>query len=355
MKRKAPDRTPESVAGPLCEEVMEQAGDAMLVADSGYALLHLNKRATSLLGQPQAALRGHLLSDLHPTAAWMTVEGSLGQLEHRPHLLLEVPLLQHGRSPIMVEASISRIVDPPTGERYLLVVYRDIEERRRAEHERLDGEKRQREALVREVHHRIKNHLQGLTGLLDVHATRHPEVRHVFAEAMTQVNSIALVHGLQSTKGSEVLRLCEMATAICRANQNVWSSVVDISVDISVRQPLEVAADECVPVALVVNELIANAVKHAAGPRQSVTVEIRDADGDRGEIRIVNHGRLPSSFHLPAMRSLSTGLGLAQALLPSHGVRLTVEQLSGNRVESRLTLERPVLLPRSDGAHEPHE
>ena len=70
-------------------------------------------------------------------------------------------------------------------------------EHRAAEEARLQAAIAQRELLVREVHHRIKNNLQGVAGLLQQIAARRPEVADVLREAMGQVQAIALVYGLQ--------------------------------------------------------------------------------------------------------------------------------------------------------------
>lgn len=78
----------------------------------------------------------------------------------------------------------------------------DITEQRAAEQARLDAAIAQREMLVKEVHHRIKNNLQGVAGLLQQIAMRKPEVAPAISEVVGQVQAIAQVYGLQVGAGS---------------------------------------------------------------------------------------------------------------------------------------------------------
>jgi PAS domain S-box-containing protein len=83
----------------------------------------------------------------------------------------------------------------------------DITANKQAERERLEHEAKQRDALVREVHHRIKNNLQGVIGLMRQHISAHPETRAAMEAAIDQINTISVVHGLQSRLGQHELRL----------------------------------------------------------------------------------------------------------------------------------------------------
>ena len=79
----------------------------------------------------------------------------------------------------------------------ILVVAADVTEQRAAQEARLEAAIAQREMLVREVHHRIKNNLQGVAGLLQQIGGRKPEVAAAIDEVVGQVQAIAQVYGLQ--------------------------------------------------------------------------------------------------------------------------------------------------------------
>ena len=79
----------------------------------------------------------------------------------------------------------------------LLLVATNVTEQRVAQEARFEAAMAQRDMLVREVHHRIKNNLQGVAGLLQQIAQRKPEVAGAISEVVSQVQAIAQVYGLQ--------------------------------------------------------------------------------------------------------------------------------------------------------------
>ncbi|OGI38132.1 MAG: hypothetical protein A2140_09485, partial [Candidatus Muproteobacteria bacterium RBG_16_62_13] len=231
------------------------------------------------------------------------------------------------------------------GEIYRIVgIGEDITSRKQEEEERHKQAARQRDTLVREVHHRIKNHLQGVMGLLRRHAHEHPELAGALESALTQVQSIATVHGLHSRMPHRNLRLDELVRAVARVTGDIGSSPPVITLESGDAPAVELADTEAVPVALIVNELICNAVKHAAAvngePWVKITLTGHDATAC---LHILNPcSALPPGFDFASGRGLGTGLGLVQSLLPSRGAALTFTHADG-QIEAELCLQPPVI------------
>ena len=199
----------------------------------------------------------------------------------------------------------------------------------------------QRDVLVREVHHRIKNHLQGLVGLLRSSARgRDPACRAALDLAAGRVHAIALVHGLQSADAREEVAVCQLVEAICRGMELV-APERPVHVEVAVRDgPARLDPGEAVPVALVVQELVLNAVKHARGEG---AVRVRVA-GTRTavDVRVSNPGRLAPA-RAGTLGHSGTGLGLARALLAPRGARLRLAE-DGREVAAVLSLAPPGLV-----------
>ncbi len=334
-----------AVPASLCEQVMEQALDAILMGTPDGCIRFANRQASALLRRPREELLGRHATELVPAAERARAEDVIARLNRGESVLDEFLVARSDGRTLCVEMSATRIVDSATGMAYLMGVFRDIQGRRQAELERLRDEQRHRDALVREVHHRIKNHLQGLVGLIAGEMARHPEAEPVFAHVMTQISSIAVVHGLQAKTGSDAINLCDMVSSICQALGGVHGLGSTFVPRVLIPRPAVVAATECVPVALVLNELIGNAVKHAVGSREHVCVEVRGAAAPAmAEILISNPGRLPPEREKVATHDLSSGLGLVRALLPTEGVMFRLENAAdADRVVTRLRFSAPVV------------
>jgi PAS domain S-box-containing protein len=226
-------------------------------------------------------------------------------------------------------------------------VAHDITERKLAEAGRIARNAAQRDALVKEIHHRIKNNLQGVVTLVEQLATKHPEHESLWEAVIARVNTIATVHGLYGTTGERELRLEQI---ILRLVSSLKSLHADLPVQLSVCNSMSarVREIEIVPLALIVNELVMNAIKHSRAAADSNPVEIAlEGAGNCARIVIRNPaGRFPRYFNFDTGDGLGTGLALVKSLLPPHGAVLRFENMAapaGAKVE--LTLSPPVIVP----------
>jgi len=226
----------------------------------------------------------------------------------------------------------------------LLMVASDVTAQRAADEARLAAAIAQREMLIKEVHHRIKNNLQGVAGLLQQSASRHPEAAGAIAEAVSQVHAIAQVHGLQ-VGVTGPMRVRGVVEAIAASVQRMFGRT--IHVDVSGHQPLRFALTEAdsIPIALTVNELFTNAIKHStpAAGEPPTDIHCRIDCGDATVlISIANQGVLAPGFSLAGIPAGVSGLGLVRSLLPRKGARLALEA-QGDRVVARLELAPPAV------------
>lgn len=217
----------------------------------------------------------------------------------------------------------------------VLLVASDVTGQRAAEQARLQAAIAQRDVLVREVHHRIKNNLQGVAGLLQQHAERHPGVGPMLTEAVSQVQAIAQVYGLQVGSGGP-LRVAHVLQAIAGSVQRTFGRAIQVTTSDEAAHWLMPEA-ESIPIALTLNELLTNAIKHGSGDGLRCEAGV---DGDCVLVAIVNAGRLPPGFDLARFPGSLSGLGLARALLPRRSATLSLEQ-QGDEVVARVQLRAP--------------
>jgi len=218
----------------------------------------------------------------------------------------------------------------------LLLVASDVTEQRQAEQARFDAAVSQREMLIKEVHHRIKNNLQGVAGLLQQSAARRPEVAAQIGEVVGQVQAIAQVHGLQVGQ-SGPLRVQPLLEAITGSVQRTFGRDIAIGVQGRPAHRYALPEAESIPIALTVNELLTNAIKHST-PGE-LRCDLR-CDDDEVVITVTSPGRLREGFSLVQVPPGVSGLGLVRALLPRRSASLTLEQ-RGAAVQAEVRLRPP--------------
>jgi len=222
----------------------------------------------------------------------------------------------------------------------LLLVATDVTEQRAAQEARFEAAIAQREMLVKEVHHRIKNNLQGVAGLLQQIGARKPEMASAMAEVVGQVQAIAQVYGLQ-VGVTGPLRVKSVLEAITGSVQRTFGRAIRLTVEGPTPHVWALPEAESIPIALTLNELLTNAIKHSAAINDPSAVHCSLMCGDSGiQIAIANRGQLPPGFNLARFPGGVSGLGLVRALLPRRSASLTVEQ-QGDDVVATIALVSP--------------
>lgn len=219
----------------------------------------------------------------------------------------------------------------------------DISDWRRQKAQRRQREQAHRAALVREVHHRIKNNLQGVTGLLQTLGQRHPVLRDPITEVTGQVQSIAVLHGLQGRSRTDQVRLCELVQEVAAGVGALWGVAIAVQLPEDAGTgglSCRIQPADAVPLALIVHELLLNAVKHGGRQYQDVQVTLNAREEPQQACLVIsNPGQWPESSS-----DAQVGLELVATLMPRLGASLALEQ-AGERAVARLCLQAPVLLP----------
>jgi two-component sensor histidine kinase len=219
---------------------------------------------------------------------------------------------------------------------------REIARREQAESQ-LKASLADKQVLLREVHHRVKNNLAVISSLLNLQAghVTDPATRQVFSDTQARVRSIALAHEMlyQSPGLSEV----GVKDYISRLIDCLTASMGTLGGDVQVIQEIEdcrLWIDETIPIGFLVTELFSNCLKHAFTGRRGgeIRISFRSADQADRELAVADNG-IGFPDYVDPERSGSLGLELVGIYVKQLRGRFEIERKHGTQV--RVTFPDP--------------
>ncbi|MBI3903857.1 MAG: PAS domain S-box protein [Nitrosomonadales bacterium] len=321
-------------------QLFEKAPIGIAMTNENQQIFAANAAYCKLFGYTQEELMRMTITGLtHPDHVDMTRRLATDVLSGEiPLYTFEKKYLRKGGETFWGRIMAFEIKGHGSRKRYLMGMVEDISNRIEQEEHRLAKVREQRDVLVREVHHRIKNNLQGVVGLLRQHASDHPEIAEITQAAIGRINSIAVIHGLQAQTQLEDVNLDRLMASIIEASGD------RIEYENRLTLPVSLNREETVPIALALNELITNACKHRSA-NSLVAIELAAAGSDT-VITIANH------FDVGCQPAAGDGLGLnmVKSLLPRKSAHLLVTR-AGNVYTVELKLSSPVAITGIGYAH----
>ncbi|MEA2570404.1 MAG: hypothetical protein QOI24_2405 [Acidobacteriota bacterium] len=326
------DVTTQRAAEERFRALLELAPDGIIVVDSSGTIVIVNSQTERLFGYARQELIGQPIEMLVPRRYRQAHVGDRDAYVSDPKLRpmgagRALTGLTKAGLEFPVEISLSPLVTDQG--RMVMSIVRDITERRRAE-EIIQASLREKEALLKEIHHRVKNNLQVTSSLLRLQAAAigDDRVRAMFEETENRIRSMALVHEklYQSTNlsridfGDYIRTLGELLFRSSAINPDnvtleVGGAVVFLSIEIAV------------PCGLIVNELLSNALKHAFPDDRPGVIRVHlrvEVDGTIG-VSVRDDGvGLPAA--LDVERTETLGLRLVAGLVQQIEGRMTIER-----------------------------
>ena len=317
----------------------------------GDGLIRLNSEGEVLYASPNALSCFHRLGVLGSLVGRSLIEVTAELIEHEMPVDESMPLVVMGRAPWRTDIetrgvclSLRAVPLTENGQRTgAVLLCRDVSEVRRRERELIT-----KDATIREIHHRVKNNLQTVAALLRLQARRleNPEARAALEEAMRRVATIALVHETLSQTLDEIVpfdalmgRSLRLAADV--ASADVASASGHVHTVTTGAFGLVPAADSTA-LALVLTELVTNAVEHGLASTEGGTVEIgAERDGQKLRVVVADDG-----VGIPLGRGAGTGLGTQiVSTLVTNELRGKIEWLpregGGTQVVLEVTLRDP--------------
>ncbi len=316
----------------------KEAGDGLIWVDTDGKIVYATPNAVTIykrLGFERELIGGHIdelgLDETPVVHAMREMEPSVEEITEQGMTVVKkaIPMIENGR----VKGVIS--------------IIRDVTDLRARE-----LELRIKEATIREIHHRVKNNLQTIASLLRLQARRMSlaEAQEALLESVGRISSIAAVHEILSQRGDSPVDFVEIARNIAKMVK-VGLVHPETRVEIETAGSSgEVPAPVATSLALVLTELVQNAVEHAFEDRPSGRVLVRLArKGNRLSLEVSDDGKgLPQGFD--PERDGNLGLQIVKTLVEEELKGIwSIE--SGDGTSVRVAVEIPEAQEVPDEPH----
>ncbi len=311
--------------------LVEHQQEGLGVVDLSECFVFANPAAHEIFGVPQGELVGKCLSEFLDENGFELVKAQtrLRSTVKRTTYDLEITRPDGERRVILITASPR--FDKEGNFTGTFGVFRDITVWKHAE-ERLKRSLEEKEVLLREIHHRVKNNLQIISSLLYLQSRSIADGKavEIFKESQNRIRSMALIH--ETLYRSDDLAHIDLSEYIHNlikfliTSYNVSSGGITFKVDIA---DVSLSMDTAVPCGLIINELVSNSLKHAFNTGKGrLWVKLHRVDDNQFEIVVKDDGiGLPSELDIDTSPTL--GLRLVKTLVKQIDGRLEATSCCG--------------------------
>lgn len=314
------DITTEIEAEELFRNLLESAPDAMVIVDEKGVIKLVNVRTERLFGYERKDIIEKGIEILMPKRYRANHHNYIREYFTNPKFRvlgsgLEVSGETKTGEEFPIEISLSPI-ETKSGT-IVTAAIRDVSDRKKVQMQ-IEESLREKEILLQEIHHRVKNNLQVISSLFNLAASNSADeqVQNVLLESKHRVESMALVHRmLYQSKNLSNIPFREYASELISAiidNSNLTKQK-EISFQVK-SEKIQFGIDTAIPLGLIINELVSNSCKYAFCNKSFGKISLDVTNSDQGySLMFKDNGTgLPVGFNLKDLNSL--GLELVDAL-----------------------------------------
>ncbi|WP_419572274.1 PAS domain-containing sensor histidine kinase [Rheinheimera sp.] len=321
-------------------KVFDSAADALIAVNAEGEITLANKRAVQMFGYAPEELLGKPVDLLVPSQA------SPNHHKHRSGFMQHPtsrPMAQRQElfaqrkdgSLVPVEIGLTYLEQDPKAAVLATVTDVTLAVQSKQHLQNIIDEKtsllHERELLLKEIHHRVKNNLQIVSSLLNLRSNNaSPELKDLLLDSQLRIRTMALTHQLlYEQKNFSLIPLGAYLCQLCQLIRQSIAGMDSVSFDTgAIDNSLQLPLSQAIPCGLLATEILTNSIKHAFTVDQPGQIYIRlQQEQEHYLLEIGDNGRIKQDFEPGKGRSL--GMQLIPAFLAQLGARFELVKSEG--------------------------
>lgn len=319
--------------------LFEYSLDGIIIGDpdNEVGVITANEAACKMLGYKYKELKGKTLDDFIDVNSDESIK-NLENRDRKGYFRGELKVRTKGGELLPVDVSC-RIMKLKDGDRRSYYIIRDISDRREAQ-QKMEESLKEKETLLKEIHHRVKNNLAVISGMMQLQAfnSRNEEFHNEMLGSVSRIKSIALIHEyLYHNESLSQIEISSNLKELVQTAKETFNCDAQISYNFNLESIL-LNVNQAVPFALMINEVTTNIYKHAFKDKTKGDIDLKLYEkGKTIILEIKDNGiGLPENFDLEGAETI--GLTLIKTL--GKQLNANIKFSSGEKTTFLLEFER---------------
>ncbi|MBT4269325.1 MAG: PAS domain S-box protein [Deltaproteobacteria bacterium] len=324
------------------QHILEKVEDGIWVTDSEDVMIYFNPGMEKIAGVKSADMLGLMVTRDFPEETiqhfiqfYSKAKNSLQSQQYESQVITPA-----GRETIQAGNLVPRIKNGIYDG--MICTIRDITERKQAE-EKISSSLEEKETLLQEIHHRVKNNMQVINSLLKLQADNieDNQIKEILKESQGRVYAMSAVH--ETLHGSENLSDIDLKTYLSKITTSIFQTYAVNPAKVSLKNDIEdspININQAYPLGLIVNELVSNSLKYAF-PEESIgeiCLSMKKIDKELKIIMMDNGIGMPAGLDWKSSSTL--GLKLVRTLVENQlDGSIEMESKDGTKFTIKFSIE----------------
>ena len=313
--------------------IAENSLDLITRINKDFSFAYASPAAADIFGYSPEELLSLNLLDLVVSGYTSFLKEQLAEAvsTRRPHSVAFLTRTK-GNETIWVESTYNPVFDPKTGDfREFVSVTRNVQELKKREMGIVEGTK-QKENLLREIHHRVKNNFAILVSLINMQKSQSQseDVKQSLTNLQLRIRTMALVHEmLYRSEDFEKISFPDYVRSVASVVSSTYGRM-NVHLDFQM-EPVIINIETAIPLGLMLNELLSNAYRHAFTDNSQGAISVKFNKHEAPNyyaLTIADSGcGLPDGFSMEGTKTM--GLQIVDILIKQIEARLLITQENG--------------------------